>query len=71
MTGWWRVMVSKRTIQRRIKRHDTRTGENNAKYAADSGITKQDLIEISTLGLSLRGAASIHFGVFQTSLITK
>ena len=63
-------MVTKRTIQRRIKKGMTREQAETMPNMRLSGITKQDLIEISTLGLSRRGAASI-LGVSQTLVNNK
>ena len=63
-------MVSKRTIQRRIKKGMTREQAETMPNMRLSGITKNDLLELSTLGLSSRGAASI-LGVSQTLVNNK
>ena len=63
-------MVTKRTIQRRIKKGMTREQAETMPNMRLSGITKNDLLELSTLGLSRRGAASI-FGVSQTLVNNK
>ena len=64
------IAVSKRTVQRRIKNGMTRQEAETMPNTRVDKITKDQLLELSTLGLSRRGAASI-LGVSQTLVNNK
>ena len=53
-------MVTKRTVQRRIKKGMTIEQAKSTPSTFDKPkITKEDLLPLSTLGLSMRGASAI------------
>ena len=64
-------MVTKRTVQRRIKKGMTVEQAKSTPSTFDKPkITKEDLLPLSTLGLSMRGASAI-LGVSQTLVNNK
>lgn len=63
------ISVSKRTVQRRIKNGMTRQEAESTPNTRINKISKEKLLELSTLGLSRRGAASIL--VVSSTLVNK